>query len=258
MLCNNLEAHGELHLADAKISGTLDLHNATLINAAGKALYLEDAEIGTLILTPKQAPDGAVDLTNAKATRFTDDQGTWPRTLVLRGFTYGTLENDQLSVRSRLSWLARQPSGPVPQTYDQLAAAYRRAGQEEAVRKVAVAKQWHNRHALNPLNWLWYATVGYGYRPWLAGIWLMLLISLGTWIFGGAYPAHMVATQPHPPAFNQFAYTLDVLLPIVDLGQKSAWRPQGPALYCSWGLPIAGWVLTTAVVAGLTGILKRD
>ena len=48
------------------------------------------------------------------------------------------------------------------------------------------------------------------------------------------------------------------MLPIVSLGQKNAWQPQGSALYWSWALTGAGWVLTTAVVAGLTGILKRN
>jgi hypothetical protein len=28
--------------------------------------------------------------------------------------------------------------------------------------------------------------------------------------------------------------------------------------YWSWALTCSGWVLTTALVAGLTGILKRD
>jgi hypothetical protein len=70
--------------------------------------------------------------------------------------------------------------------------------------------------------------------------------------------SHMIATAVHPPAFNPLAYTADVILPIVDLGQKSAWQPQGSALYWSWALTVAGWVLTTAVVAGLTGILKHD
>ena len=61
----------------------------------------------------------------------------------------------------------------------------------------------------------------------------------------------MIAIRVHSPTFNPLAYTLDVLLPIVDLGQKSAWQPQGPTLYWSWALTLAGWVLTTAVVAGL-------
>jgi hypothetical protein len=32
----------------------------------------------------------------------------------------------------------------------------------------------------------------------------------------------------------------------------------GWAIYWSWAVIAAGWVLSTAVVAGLTGILKRD
>jgi hypothetical protein len=146
--------------------------------------------------------------------------------------------------------------------YDQLAAAYLRTGYEEAARKVRIAKQWHRRAVLNPagrlLNWLLYVTVGYGYRTWLAGAWLAGLIAIGTWVFSHAYPDNMTPVSTHPPAFHALAYTLDVLVPIVNLGQQNAWQPQDSALYWSWALTGAGWVLTTAVVAGLTGILKRD
>jgi hypothetical protein len=115
------------------------------------------------------------------------------------------------------------------------------------------------RSPFNPLNWLWYATVGYGYRTWLAGIWLAALVALGDWIFTGAYPAHMTATTSRPAPFHAAVYALDLLLPVVGLGEKSAWQPQGTALlYWSWALTGAGWILTTAVVAGMTGILKRD
>lgn len=68
----------------------------------------------------------------------------------------------------------------------------------------------------------------------------------------------MIATRQPAPAFHPPAYTLDVLLPILNLGQQDAWQPQGAALGWSWVLIGAGWVLTTAVVAGLTSILKRD
>ena len=56
-----------------------------------------------------------------------------------------------------------------------------------------------------------------------------------------------VTTAPRPrsspdgPAFNAFAYTLDVLLPVIDLGQQKAWQPHGTAMYCSWALIAAGW-----------------
>jgi hypothetical protein len=88
---------------------------------------------------------------------------------------------------------------------------------------------------------------------------VIALAALGTVVFSSAYPAHMIAASPHPPSFHAAAYALDLLLPVVGLGQKSAWQPQGPAYqYWSWALTGAGWVLTTAFVAGLTSILKRD
>jgi hypothetical protein len=43
-----------------------------------------------------------------------------------------------------------------------------------------------------------------------------------------------------------------------DLGQRGAWEPIGYAAYLTWALTLAGWILTTAAVAGLTRILKRE
>jgi hypothetical protein len=255
-------ARGEVRLADADIGGVLGLAGASLTNPDGVALDLEEAHLAGMILLPAQRPDGAVNLTNARVGRFRDEPDSWPTTLYLRGFVYDTLENDQVSVRERLRWLTLNPGTYTPQLYDQLAAAYRRTGQEEAARTVGIAKQWRRRTALNPagklLNWLLYVTVGYGYRTWLAGVWLAGLIVVGTWVFSHAYPADITPASTHPGAFDPLAYTLNVLVPIVNLGRQNAWQAQGSALYWSWALTGAGWVLTTVVVAGLTGILKRD
>ncbi|MFG2007243.1 hypothetical protein ACGFNU_49645 [Spirillospora sp. NPDC048911] len=169
------------------------------------------------------------------------------------------MEHDEIDVRTRLRRLAEQPEGYVPQPYDQLAAAYRRDGREEAARRAAIAKHWHRRKVLGPFgglaNWVLYLTVGYGYRTWLAAVWLAALLAVGSAVFA---QADMEQADPKGPRFHAFAYTLDVLLPIVDLGQQKAWNPGGTAVYWSWALIAAGWILTTAVVAGLTGIIKRD
>jgi len=260
ILCmEGFTALGEIQVAYSRLGGVLNLTGASLANPGGTALDLQAADIAALWLLPGQSPDGIVDLTNTKTGSFRDDQATWPTSLRLRGFTYDILENDQMTVKDRLQWLTRHPDGYTPQLYNQLAAAYQRAGNEQAARQVAIAKQRRRRISFSPLSWLWYLTVGYGYRPWLAGAWVIALVALGTAVFGGAYPAHMIATTPRPPSFNATAYALDLLLPVIGLGQKSAWQPQGPAYqYWSWALTAAGWVLTTAVVAGLTGILKRD
>jgi hypothetical protein len=250
---------GEVCLIDAHIHGRLDFTGATLTNPSGTALDLEGASASTLLLLPEKSPDGAVDLTNASVRTFVDDPKSWPAVFHLQGFAYDSFGNGRVSVRGRLRWLTRHASGFSPQLYDQLATTYRRAGDEQATRKVAVAKQWRRRRRFSPLSWLWYVTVGYGYRTWLAGLWLAVLVALSTWVFSRAYPAHMIAIRSRPPAFHAVAYAFDLLLPVINLGQKNAWQPEGSALlYWSWALTGAGWVLISAVVAGLAGVLKRD
>jgi hypothetical protein len=258
MFCQReFSAQGEVCLHLASIRGALSFTNATL-TSSHTCLTLRGTSADVLYLMPREPPKGLVDLTNAQVGTFYDDQATWPAKLSLRGFAYDSLEDQDANVRDRLEWLKRDPDGYTPQIYDQLGAAYRRAGNALAARKIAIAKQRRRRSRLAPLNWVWYLTVGYGYRTWWASIWLAALITVGTVIFGRAYPAQMIATGGHPPAFHAVGYTIDVLVPIVNLGEKSGWQPEGTALYWSWILTLAGWTLTTAVVAGLTGILKRD
>lgn len=220
-------------------------------------LDLERAVVAQLTLWSMRAMKGAVDFTNARVGVFLDDQPTWPVELSLRGFSYEILKNDQIKVRHRLRWL-KLHRGYTPGIYDQLAAAYRRDGHTEAAGRVGVTKQWRRRSVYNPLNWLLYLTIGYGYRTWLAVIWLTALAVLGTSVFARAQAHHLMHPGPNAPDFHAVAYALDLLVPIVDLGQRKSWIPHGWALYWSWGFIAAGWVLTTAAVAGLTGIFKRD
>jgi len=255
-------AEGEVHLTHAEIGGGLDLDGAKLTGHDGMALDLEAARIGRLRLSPS-GTRGRVDLSDARVGELLDDPSTWPTDLVLDGLVYETLDSvGEVSVRDRLRWLTRHNGGYEPQPYDQLAAAYRNKSDEEAARQVAIAKQHQRRSQLNPLgkgwNWLSYVTVGYGYRTWWAGIWLAALTVAGSWAFNLAYPDDFVPVGDAPPRFHPVAYTLDTVLPIIDLGQQRAWVAQGVAMYASWLFIAAGWVLTSAVVAAVTGVLKRD
>ena len=259
MFCRaGFTADGEVRMIDAHIRGSLEFDWVSLSNPKGLALHLRDASAARLKFWPVYPPNGGVDFTNARVGAFDDNLRIAPGSMLLRGFTYETLENDQISVRGRLRWLKFNRGGYIPQIYDQLATTYRNTGRSGAARQVGVAKEWRRRSMLNPLNWLLYLTVGYGYRTWLAGIWLAALGLLGTYVFARAGSHHLMHPSSNAPAFHPVAYTLDVLLPIVDLGQDKAWTPHGWALYWSWSLIAVGWVLTTAVVAGLTGIFKRD
>jgi hypothetical protein len=168
-------------------------------------------------------------------------------------------------VAARLGWLARDEEGYVPQPYEQLAACYRRAGQDDDARKVAIAKQRRRRQTLNRPGKAWNSllrwTVGYGYRTWQAGLWLLGLLAVGAVVFASAYPDAMaLAKKPDDPlpAFQPWVYSLDVLLPVVNLHQEEFWIPEGVARWWAWFSILAGWLLTTVVIAALSGLLKRD
>ncbi len=60
------------------------------------------------------------------------------------------------------------------------------------------------------------------------------------------------------PAFDPFIYALDLLIPVGGLGQRDFWYMSGgPAQVLSYVLVAAGWLLTTALVAGMTRTLER-
>ncbi|MER6951812.1 hypothetical protein ABT294_48135 [Nonomuraea sp. NPDC000554] len=99
-------------------------------------------------------------------------------------------------------------------------------------------------------------TAGYGYRSWLAGIWLVAFLAAG-----GAY---FLASPPPPlkpaehPDFNALAYAFDLIIPMIDLGQTGAWNPHGLDQLVAYVLILVGWLLTVSVVAGITRVLVRD
>ena len=57
---------------------------------------------------------------------------------------------------------------------------------------------------------------------------------------------------------NAFAYTFDMLIPIGAFGLRSAYASTGPAQWLAYALIAAGWILATAVIAGITRTIRRD
>ena len=59
------------------------------------------------------------------------------------------------------------------------------------------------------------------------------------------------------PVWNPFFYALDLLLPVVSLGQDGAWRPDGAAQWAAYTFMLAGWVLAGVAAAAATRVINR-
>ncbi|MEU4701829.1 hypothetical protein [Nonomuraea dietziae] len=220
------------------------------------ALHASHMEAREVYLKYTEPVEGVVTLAHSRIGTMRDDPESWPEQLRLNGLIYETLRGG--SIERRIGWVARDPYGFLPQPYEQLAAWYLRDGNDLLARRTLLAKQRARRRTFNPLGRLWGrlldVTVGYGYRPWLAGVWFALLLAVGTVTFGLVPPR---AIKPdESPGFDPFAYTFDLLLPFPAFGQRDLFDPAGWTQGLAYGLIIAGWILATALIAGATRVLR--
>jgi hypothetical protein len=136
---------------------------------------------------------------------------------------------------------------------------YRAAGRDEDARTVLLAGERHRRDTLSrPGRWwghLQDLTVGYGYRPGRAGAWLAALFTVGTVVFTLHPPR--AADPGTAPDFVPPVYTLDLILPVGDLGQQAAYHPRGATVWLAYTLIVAGLILATTVAAAGARRLRR-
>ncbi|MDJ1136965.1 membrane-associated oxidoreductase [Streptomyces iconiensis] len=253
-----LRSEGRLTLRDAQVTGPCVLTGSRLSGTGRPALVADGAVLGELRLRNAEFVSGGISLRGATCTTLHLAADAWPDEVRLDGFTYQAL-SPHLPPAVRLGLLAREATGHVPYAYEQLTAAYRRAGDETAARTVQLAKHRHHRSTLPRHARLWGvlqdATVGYGYRPLRAAGWLLALLATGTVVYALHHPAPL--KPPEAPVFNPLFYTLDLLLPVVGFGQESAFRPAGPLQWLAHTLTVLGWVLATTVLTGATRTLAR-
>lgn len=254
---DRLLAEGVVRLRGGNIAGTVRMAGSVIGAGGGVVLDATGLQARELDLRFARPPGGQVDLTHAQVGILRDAPESWPARLRLDGLTYQAL----LPPGHRLDWLARGTDEYLPQPYEQLAKLYQGYGDDKEARAVRLA-QYRRRRATLPWpgrlwGWLQDVMVGYGYQPGRAVLWLVALLLVGTVFFGVDHPAPVGPGTP--PAFNPFLYALDVLLPIIDLGQQSAFAPSGIGPQLVADLLIgSGWVLATTAAAAATRTLRRD
>jgi len=191
-----------------------------------------------------------------------------------------------------------------PQPYYQLAKVLSMSGYENEANEVLIRKEeyyirreLYEKHNLGirrffnleyykllAKKWVWGKIAGYGYDP-LRVLWLMIgFLLTGFVIFylanksGFIVPADVNVLLSHEyqkygvligvpkgyPSFNPFVYSLNDIIPIINLYQTEYWIPNTNTFWGSivmvwlWIEIISGWVLTSIFVVAISGLAQRN
>ncbi|CNE44532.1 Uncharacterised protein [Mycobacterium tuberculosis] len=259
-LSNGFTALGTVRLRSARFNGILSFSKARLdsTDPARMALHASHIQADELLLWPEEKIKGRVSLSYSRIDLLMDHPSVWPDELYLNGMTYQTLRGAEF--KDRLSWVSRDKEFHL-QPYEQLAAWYHSIGSDDVARKVQLAKLRARRRRLNPVGKAWNHlldwTVGFGYRPWLAFAWFAALLALGTTVFSTEHP-RPVKPGDELPAFHALIYTLDLLIPLDTFGQQLSYDAVNWSRWVAYALVTTGWVLATALIAGVTRVLRPN
>jgi hypothetical protein len=267
-LRGNFYAKGEVNLAGANVTGQVSCEGGTIDGS----LVMSGVRVGGQFFWSeiKEAQLADLDLDGAHVTTLVIDRASPPRKLVLTRFTYEAFHPiDDHKVQQ--SWLARAEYNPQP--YQELARVLRQHGYREGATLMLIAGE--QRRLADPStrfrDRIWgrilAATVGHGYRPGRAVIWLLVLWLFGWGCFGvGGHCRTMLPAPDSRATAAEFGwldalfYSLDTMLPVIDLGVADAWHPSRGhlGLWVYWRLHVTlGWVFTTLAVLGFTGLVRK-
>ncbi|MFC5723114.1 oxidoreductase [Streptomyces gamaensis] len=257
------ECQGGVRLDDGRFGDAVDLTQARFVMEEGQELSLRRIHTPELRFLGEAPQRGRVVLSGARVVNLVDRETSWPGPggLAMAGFSYEHLiPVGHFPLSGRLAWVAAATPEYAPEPYERLAGVLREGGEDGSAREVLLAKQRRRRETLPLAGKAWgYLqdwTVAYGYRTGRAALWLTVLWALGTLYFS----FHELPPVRHDeaPTWNPELYVLDLLLPIVDLGQSHAWKPSGLAQWLVTVLTLLGWMLATTVAAGASRLLRRQ
>ncbi|AGS68978.1 hypothetical protein [Streptomyces collinus] len=256
------ECQGGVRLDDGRFGDAIDLDRARFDLTDDQVLSLRRVQTPELRFLGDAPQRGQVLLSGARVVNLVDRAGSWPGPgrLHMGGFAYENLvPRGPFPLVRRLDWVTAATAEYNPEPYERLAAVLRAAGEDEDAREVLLAKQRRRRETLPPAAKTWgYVqdlAVAYGYRPGRAAVWMAVLWAAGTLLF--AHADHPPVNPGGHPSWSPALFTLDLLLPVVDLGQAGQWELHGGWQWLAAAMVMVGWVLATTVAAGATRLLRR-
>ncbi|MEU9387836.1 oxidoreductase, partial [Streptomyces sp. NPDC048279] len=256
------ECQGGVRLDDGRFGDAVDLERARFAFTDDHELSLRRVQAPELRFLGEEPERGRVVLSGARTVNLVDRATSWPGPgrLHMGGFGYENLvPQGPFPLTRRLDWVAAATAEYNPEPYERLATVLRAAGEDEDAREVQLAKQRRRRETLPVAAKLWgYVqdlTVAYGYRPGRAAVWMAALWAAGTLAF--AHAPHPPMTAGGHPVWDPALFVLDLLLPVIDLGQVGQWRLSGGWQWAAAVMILLGWILATTVAAGATRLLRR-
>ncbi|MFI5974546.1 oxidoreductase [Streptomyces sp. NPDC051452] len=257
------ECRGGVRLDDGRFGDAVDLERARFTLTEDQELSLRRVQTPELRFLGDKPQRGKVALSGARIVTLVDRAGSWPDAgnLHMAGFAYENLvPQGPFPLTRRLDWVAAATAEYAPEPYERLASVLRAAGEDEDAREVLLAKQRRRRETLPLAGMFWgYLqdwTVAYGYRPGRAAVWMAVLWAAGTLAF--AHADHPPVNHDGHPSWSPALFTLDLLLPVIDLGQAGQWQLRGGWQWLAAALILLGWILATTVAAGATRLLRRS
>ncbi|HWO64787.1 MAG TPA: hypothetical protein VNO31_32595 [Umezawaea sp.] len=244
-------------------TSTAPLHRTVRIRGSriGGQLVLKGRVTGPIALDLKHVRIGMEILL---APDFADGQ------VSLDGLTYVGVPRDS-TLDDWLDLLANRTLRYASQPYLQLAAAHQSAGNERDVRRIRVAQQRDllRRGRLTRWGRLWHrvtgATVGYGYRPAIALLWLAATLTTAILlVVVVAGPSGLTRATTGPcSTVEQIGLALNAATPLVkpDTQQRcQILTTTGLGQFVvitTWLLQALAWAFATLFVAGFTGLVRK-
>jgi hypothetical protein len=192
----------------------------------------------------------------------------------------GPLRSDWKAARRWLKTTAETtPDETSVQPWHALANVYERNGEPARARRLRLAaankvtrqSPWPTKIVRS----LYGLVVGYGYLPVLAGLWIAAVVGVSIIIVDWKHadfvsnPADSAAIayleqthKPIPPdKFHAVSYTLSELFPTAVGNEASKWSVRADKPWLSVvlnALKLTAWVLTALLLAGVTGLLRKE
>jgi hypothetical protein len=274
--CYSLVVDQDGLLYDSQFTGTVDckfskFRNLYLNNSTfGGDVDLSSGQISELQLgeavpqhSARWSEGKALILRNARAETIPLLTDAWPAHVDVNGFTYRALRHDSavnhhrtLECASDLfrCWFGKQKSFS-PHAYEQLALAFQNQGHADDARAIRYNGRERERSESGGLRYAWLTTlnwaIGYGHHIELAMIWTFLLVILGAFVLAvsGEGPKNGMPVG--------LSYSFDMLLPIIKLRDAHYEIDLvGWPRYYFYVHKIAGYVLATFLIAGISGLTK--